>query len=130
MAQARFDARLGRRSCWCRGPSSPSQFTTSPALAAGLLADCSTRITYRQESDQLAGTTAALGLTATERDLLGDLGVGEGLWHIGKRGFLAQHHMTADEVANFDTAARMIGIIQSGGFTMAIVAGLPFAALR
>jgi hypothetical protein len=81
----------------------------SRALAAGLLADCSTRITYRQESDQLAGTTAALGLTATEKELLTDLGVGEGLWRIGKRGFVVQHQMTADELAVFDTTARMTG---------------------
>ena len=40
------------------------------AVAAGLLADCSTRIVYRQETDQLAGTARALGLTDTERDLL------------------------------------------------------------
>ena len=38
------------------------------ALAAGLLADCSTRVIYRQETDQLAGTERALGLTDTERD--------------------------------------------------------------
>ena len=81
----------------------------SRALAAGLLADCSTRITYRQESDQLAGTAAALGLTATEKELLTDLGVGEGLWRIGKRGFVVQHQMTADELAVFDTTARMTG---------------------
>lgn len=79
----------------------------SRALAAGLLADCSTRITYRQETDQLGDTAATLGLTATEKDLLGDLGVGEGLWHIGKRGFLVQHQMTTDELATFDTTSRM-----------------------
>jgi hypothetical protein len=77
------------------------------ALAAGILADCSTRIVYRQESDQLAGTVTALGFTATERDLLTDLDIGEGLWHIGKRGFVVQHQMTTDELAVFDTNARM-----------------------
>ena len=41
-------------------------------LAAGLLADCSTRIVYRQESDQLDRSAAALGLTTPERELLPD----------------------------------------------------------
>lgn len=79
----------------------------SRALASGLLADCSTRITYRQETDQLAGTTIALGLTSTETELLTDLGIGEGLWHIGKRGYLVQHQMTTNELEIFDTATRM-----------------------
>lgn len=77
------------------------------ALAAGLLADCSTRIVYRQETDQLDGTSSALGLTMTEKELLTDLEIGEGLWHIGKRGFVVQHQMTIDELDVFDTTARM-----------------------
>jgi hypothetical protein len=79
------------------------------ALAAGILADCSTRIVYRQETDQLAGTATALGLTSTETGLLTDLDLGEGLWHIGTRGFVVQHQMTAAELAVFDTTARMSG---------------------
>ena len=82
----------------------PSQ---ARALAAGLLADCSTRIVYRQETDQRDGTATALGLTVTERELLTDLDLGEGLWHIGKRGFVVQHQMTTDELSIFDTSARM-----------------------
>jgi type IV secretory pathway VirB4 component len=78
------------------------------ALAAGLLADCSTRIVYRQETDQLESTTTALGLTITEKELLTDLDPGEGLWHIGPRGFVVQHQMTAEELAVFDTTARML----------------------
>ena len=50
------------------------------ALATGLLADCSTRIVYRQETDQLGPTSALLGLTSTEKAILTDLAVGEGLW--------------------------------------------------
>ncbi len=76
-------------------------------LAAGLLADCSTRIVYRQETDQLDGTSTALGLTTTEKELLTDLDVGEGLWRIGKRGFVVQHQMTTQELSIFDTTARM-----------------------
>jgi hypothetical protein len=77
------------------------------ALATGLLADCSTRIVYRQETDQLGPTAALLGLTSTERAILTDLGVGEGLWRIGNRAFRAQHQMTSAEHDTFDTASRM-----------------------
>ena len=52
------------------------------------------------------GTTAALGLTVTEQDLLGDLGVGEGLWRIGRRGFVVQHQLTAGELDIVDTRGR------------------------
>ena len=42
------------------------------ALASSLLANAETRIVYRQESDQLGATAAALGLTGTEQSLLPD----------------------------------------------------------
>jgi len=77
------------------------------ALAQGLLADCSTRIIYRQESDQLDQSAAALGLTETERDHLTALKVGEGLWRIRDRAFLVQHQLTHGEHHLFDTTARM-----------------------
>jgi hypothetical protein len=83
------------------------QRSEARALAAGLLADCSTRITYRQESDQLDVAAATLGLTATERDLLPTLGVGQGLWRVRERAFLVQHQLTAGEHAVFDTTRRM-----------------------
>jgi DNA helicase HerA-like ATPase len=78
------------------------------ALAQGLLADCSTRIVYRQESDQLAASAATLGLSETERDLLPTLGTGQGLWRIRDRAFVVQHQMTAGELETFDTTARML----------------------
>jgi hypothetical protein len=81
----------------------------SRALAQGLLADCSTRIVYRQEADQLRTTAAALGLSDTERSLLPDLGLGEGLWRIGTRSFVVQHQMTPQELTLFDTTGRMRG---------------------
>lgn len=77
------------------------------ALAQGLLADCSTRIMYRQESDQLAQSALALGLTETERDLLGTLTLGQGLWRIRDRAFIVQHQLTHGENQVFDTTARM-----------------------
>lgn len=77
------------------------------ALAQGLLADCSTRVVYRQESDQLTTSAAALGLTDTERDLLPTLSIGQGLWRVRDRAFIVQHQMTRGELEVFDTTARM-----------------------
>ena len=67
------------------------------ALAAGLLADCSTRIVYRQESDQLTATAAALGLTGTERDLLPALPRGTGLWKLPRRSHVVHHLLHPSE---------------------------------
>ena len=77
------------------------------ALARGLLADCSTRIVYAQESDQLAGTTAALGLTDVEAGLLPGLPVGRGLWKVGRRSFVVDHVLSAAERELIDTDGRM-----------------------
>lgn len=78
------------------------------ALANSLLANAETRIIYRQESDQLGVTAAALGLTATERKLLPTLGVGQGLWRIKDRSFVSQHQLHPAELELFDTTSRMI----------------------
>ena len=77
------------------------------ALAHGLLADCSTRIVYRQETDQLPGSAAALGLTDTQTDLLPGLGLGQGLWRIHHHAHLVQHQLTPDEATLYDTTSRM-----------------------
>ncbi|QTE30057.1 TraC family protein [Pengzhenrongella sicca] len=77
------------------------------AIAAGLLADCSTRVTYRQESDQLTATAAALGLTEPERDLLTALPRGTGLWKMPGCSHIAHHLLHPDELAVFDTDAAM-----------------------
>ncbi|WP_249217062.1 ATP-binding protein [Nocardioides palaemonis] len=79
------------------------------ALASSLLANAETRIVYRQESDQLGATSAALGLTGTEQSLIPTLGTGQGLWRIKHRSFVVQHQMHPDEQVLFDTTARMIG---------------------
>jgi len=79
------------------------------ALASSLLANAETRIIYRQSSDQLGTTAQALGLTGTERELLPGLGTGQGLWRIKDRSFVVQHQLHPDELAMFDTTARMIG---------------------
>lgn len=77
------------------------------AIAAGLLADCSTRVVYRQEPDQLDATATALGLTTTERDLLPALPRGTGLWKLTGHSYVVHHHLHPDEARLFDTDAAM-----------------------
>lgn len=79
------------------------------ALAFSLLANAETRIVYRQESDQLGPTSAALGLTGTEQSLIPTLGTGQGLWRIKHRSFVVQHQMHPAELELFDTTGRMTG---------------------
>ena len=79
----------------------------SRALADGLLADCSTRIVYRQEADQLRTTAAALGLTRPERDLLPALPRGTGLWKMPGRSHVVHHRLHPAELAVVDTDAAM-----------------------
>ncbi|GLW46423.1 ATP-binding protein [Streptomyces sp. NBRC 14336] len=77
------------------------------ALAEGLLADCSTRIMYRQETDQLHAAASLLGLTSVEVDAIAHLNRGRGLWKVAGRSFIVQHLLHGDELALFDTDARM-----------------------
>ena len=79
------------------------------ALAEGLLADCSTRVIYRQETDQLESAGSALGLTRTERDLLPALPRGTGLWKVANRSYVVHHRLHPDEATVFDTDAAMRG---------------------
>ena len=75
-------------------------------LANSLLANAETRIIYRQESDQLGPTSAALGLTGTEQVLLPTLGVGQGLWKIKGSSYVVQHQLHPAENRLFDTSSR------------------------
>jgi hypothetical protein len=83
------------------------QGSEAVALARGLLADCSTRIVYNQETDQVATTAATLGLTDVEAGLLPGLAVGRGLWKVGRRSFIVDHVMSAAERELTDTDGRM-----------------------
>ncbi len=78
-------------------------------LALGLLADCSTKIIYAQESGESDKTAAALGLSSTEARELPMLAQGEGLWRIKERAFIVRHLCTDGELKLFDTNARMLG---------------------
>lgn len=77
------------------------------ALADGLLADCSTRVVYRQESDQLAGIARPLGLTEPERELLTALPRGTGLWKMPRRTHVVHHVLHDAELPVVDTDAAM-----------------------
>ena len=79
------------------------------ALASSLLANAETRVVYRQESDQLGSTAAALGLTGTEQSLLPTLGTGQGLWRIKDRSFVVQHQLHPAELELFETGAQSQG---------------------
>jgi len=85
------------------------QGSAARALASSLLANAETRIVYRQESDQLGTTSAALGLTGTEQSLIPTLGTGQGLWRIKNRSFVVQHQMHPAELSLFDTSGRAAG---------------------
>lgn len=75
-------------------------------LANSLLANAETRVIYRQESDQLGPTSAALGLTGTEQGLLPTLGVGQELWKIKGSSYVVQHQLHPSENRLFDTSSR------------------------
>ncbi|WP_298347587.1 hypothetical protein [Ferrimicrobium sp.] len=77
-------------------------------LALGLLADCSTKIIYAQESGEATKTGISLGLSSTEVAQLPDLERGEGLWRLGERAFVVRHVLTPAELACFDTNQRMV----------------------
>lgn len=79
------------------------------ALAQGLLADCSTRIVYAQETDQVEPTANALGLSDVEADQLIHLPRGRGLWRIGRHSAIVDHILGAAELDVVDTDNRMRG---------------------
>lgn len=79
------------------------------ALAQGLLADCSTRVVYAQESDQVDLTATALGLSDVEADQLIHLPRGRGLWRIGRHAAIVDHILGTHELPVIDTDHRMRG---------------------
>ena len=76
-------------------------------LAAGLLADCSTKIVYAQEAGEARKTAATLGLPSAQAEQLPLLARGEGLWRVGEHAFVVRHLCTPGELAVFDTNQRM-----------------------
>ncbi|MFJ6382680.1 ATP-binding protein [Kitasatospora sp. NPDC092039] len=76
-------------------------------LAEGLLADCSTRIIYRQEPDQIPAAMALLGLTGVEAQAIAALTRGRGLWKVASLSFIVQHLLHTREKQLYDTDFRM-----------------------
>lgn len=100
------------------------------ALAEGLLADCSTRVIYRQESDQIDAAGRLLGLTDVEQQAILELPLGRGLWRVRDRSFVVQHVLHPDELTAFDTNARMTGTMPDHLVTGSPVDDLPRSVAR
>jgi len=73
------------------------------ALAEGLLADCSTRVLYRQEAEQLDDAARILGLTDTERRICSTLGRGTAVWTTPHGPNVVRHDLTPAERSVVDT---------------------------
>jgi hypothetical protein len=78
-------------------------------LAEGLLADSETRVVYAQSPGEVARTGELLGLTETESELVTQLRRGTALWKVGRRSFLVEHRLAADEQWMIDTDQAMTG---------------------
>jgi type IV secretory pathway VirB4 component len=81
--------------------------TRQQRLAEGLLADASTTIVYRQHAQEIPLTTDALGLSETERQLIGSLDQGVALWRAGGRSFEIRHLLSHLEWELIDTDQAM-----------------------
>jgi type IV secretory pathway VirB4 component len=76
-------------------------------IAAGLLADCDTKIILRQDPEQLDIAQRTFGLTTTERQWIGSLVRGRALWIVGGHRAVVQHHLSDDERSMVDTDQRL-----------------------
>jgi len=81
----------------------------SVEIAKGLLAETSTRILYKQATDQVAATQEALGLTDVAADLLPRLDPGFALWLIGQRAFYVEHTVGDLEIPVVLNGSKMHG---------------------
>jgi hypothetical protein len=77
-------------------------------LAEGLLADSETRVVYAQSPGEVARTGELLGLTDTEAELVTQLRRGTALWKVGRRSFLVEHRLAAEELWLTDTDQAML----------------------
>ncbi len=81
--------------------------TRQQRLAEGLLADASTTIVYRQHAQETPAHHRALGLSPTERQLIGSLDQGVALWRVGGRSFQVHHVLSDLEWELIDTDEAM-----------------------
>jgi type IV secretory pathway VirB4 component len=78
-------------------------------LASALVADTASSALLAHGDAAIADTVAHLGLSGPEAELLGRLGRGIALWHVGEHVALVRHHVPRALLAAFDTDARMLG---------------------
>jgi ATP-binding protein len=77
------------------------------SVAEGLLSDTSTRVVYRQESDQLENTQRVLGLSDSSLNAVENLSIGSGLWQVGKQPYLVAHRRTEWEKTMTNTDSEL-----------------------
>lgn len=76
-------------------------------LAEGLLSDAETRVCFAQAPGEVDSAGELLGLTWTERQLVGQLPRGVALWRVGQDAYLVEHDLSPEERALADTDAAM-----------------------
>ena len=81
--------------------------TAETKIAAGLLADCDTKIILRQDPQQLDTARRTFGLSETERTWIGALVKGRALWLVGGRRAVVEPCLTEPERLLVDTDQRM-----------------------
>jgi type IV secretory pathway VirB4 component len=79
------------------------------SIAAGLLRDVETSVLFAQPPSEAAALGAMLGLTDTERDVVGRLGRGAALWRVGAARSIVRHAVGPAEAVFVDTDAAMRG---------------------
>jgi hypothetical protein len=89
----------------------------SVETAKGLLAETSTRILYKQPTDQVSATQQALGLTDVAADLLPRLDPGFALWLIGQRAFYVEHVVGDMEIPVVLNGSKMHGEVDDTNLT-------------
>ncbi len=65
--------------------------TRTAELAAGLLADASTRVLYHLDQGEVRASADLLGLNQAQRQVVPRLQRGSGLWLVGQRAYVVHH---------------------------------------
>ena len=87
--------------------------TATAKIAAGLLADTATKIVLRQAPDQLGPAAELIGLTPSERGVVGHLVRGRALWKVGSHTAVVQHHIgrgTENAMCDTDQSMRSVTV--------------------
>jgi type IV secretory pathway VirB4 component len=79
------------------------------SIASGLLRDVETAVLFAQPPSEADALASLLGLTSTERDVVGRLGRGAALWRVGAARSIVRHAVGPAELGFVDTDAAMRG---------------------